>query len=250
MWSAFSYYLIFLFILTMSLMEFYTLLGLDGNLPLKTYGTFVGIISYSISFLVEMGYVANKAYFAIPLMLSIVFLIKLYKKSDISPFRNIAYTFLGIIYVALPFCMLNIAVLHESRYNREVILGTMLILWASDSGAYFSGKTMGKRKLWERISPKKTWEGSVGGFLLALIVASIFSLYFHTLPWVSWAIIAVLIVIGGTYGDLVESLFKRSIRIKDSGKVLPGHGGFLDRFDGLLIATPFIVAYVEAFTIW
>ena len=105
----------------------------------------------------------------------------------------------------------------------------------------------GKRKLFERISPKKSWEGFFGGAALALIFAYGLSLFFHTLSVQQWMIVGIIIVVAGTFGDLVESLLKRSIEIKDSGTILPGHGGFLDRFDGLFIAAPFIVAYLEIF---
>ena len=172
-------------------------------------------------------------------------MIKLYKKFERKPFTNIAFTFLGIFYVAVPFVLLNVAVFHEGRYNYEVILGALLILWASDTGAYFAGTRFGKRKLFERISPKKSWEGFVGGAVLALIFAWGCALYLHSLRPQDWMIVGVLIIVGGTFGDLIESLLKRSIEIKDSGDSLPGHGGFLDRFDGLLISAPFIAAYLE-----
>ncbi|MDQ2657301.1 MAG: phosphatidate cytidylyltransferase, partial [Bacteroidota bacterium] len=133
------------------------------------------------------------------------------------------------------------------QYNFEVILGTLLILWASDTGAYFAGTRFGKRKLFERISPKKSWEGFLGGAVLALIFAYGSSVFMHTLLVRQWIIVGVIIIIGGTFGDLIESLLKRSIEIKDSGDSLPGHGGFLDRFDGLLISAPFIAAYLEIF---
>jgi phosphatidate cytidylyltransferase len=172
-------------------------------------------------------------------------MIKLYKKFERKPFTNIAFTFLGIVYVAVPFVLLNVAVFRDGSYNYQVILGALLILWASDTGAYFAGTRFGKRKLFERISPKKTWEGFVGGAVLALIFAWGCSLYLHSLRPQDWIIVGVLIIVGGTFGDLIESLLKRSIEIKDSGDSLPGHGGFLDRFDGLLISAPFIAAYLK-----
>ena len=121
------------------------------------------------------------------------------------------------------------------------------ILWASDTGAYFAGTTFGKSKLFERISPKKSWEGFLGGAVLAILFAYGIAHYFTTLALWQWLTIGVIIIVGGTFGDLVESLLKRSIEIKDSGDSLPGHGGFLDRFDGLLISAPFIVAFLEIF---
>jgi len=175
-------------------------------------------------------------------------MIKLYKKFERKPFTNIAFTFLGIFYVAVPFALLNIAVFDDNRaYNFEIMMGCLFILWASDTGAYFAGTFLGKRKLFERISPKKSWEGFFGGALLALIFAYGLSIYLHTLSVFQWMVVAIIIIVGGTFGDLVESLLKRSIEIKDSGNSIPGHGGFLDRFDGLFISAPFIVAYLEVF---
>src|SRR5262249_33725331 len=129
----------------------------------------------------------------------------------------------------------------------EIIFGCLFILWASDTGAYFAGTLFGRRKLFERISPKKSWEGAVGGALLAIVFAILMNAFFHSLQLWQWLSIAVIIIVGGTFGDLIESLLKRSIVIKDSGTSLPGHGGFLDRFDGLLISAPFIVAFLEIF---
>ena len=172
---------------------------------------------------------------------------KLYKTFERKSFTNIVFTFLGIFYVALPFALLNVVVFEDGAYNYEVILGSLLILWASDTGAYFAGTRFGKRKLFERISPKKSWEGFVGGAVLALAFVVGLSQFLHSLSTVQWVVVGILIIVGGTFGDLIESLLKRSIEIKDSGDSLPGHGGFLDRFDGLLIAAPFIAAYLEVF---
>jgi phosphatidate cytidylyltransferase len=143
--------------------------------------------------------------------------------------------------------LLNIASFENGYYNYEILFGCLFILWASDSGAFIAGTLFGKRKLFERISPKKSWEGFIGGAILALIFAYVISLYCTSMSMTGWFVTAVIIIVGGTFGDLVESLLKRSIEIKDSGDSLPGHGGFLDRFDGLLISAPFIVAYLEIF---
>jgi phosphatidate cytidylyltransferase len=173
-------------------------------------------------------------------------MIKLYK-NERKPFTNIAFTFLGIFYVAVPISLLNVAVFGNGEYNYEIIFGCLFILWASDTGAYFAGTLFGRRKLFERISPKKSWEGFFGGALLALVFAYGLSVYFQSISLNQWIIVGLIIIVGGTFGDLVESLLKRSIEIKDSGTSIPGHGGFLDRFDGLLISAPFIVAYLEMF---
>ena len=245
--NEWTYCLIFFIICLFSLLEFYKLAGLDGLVPQKTFGTVCGVAIYLLSFFIEKGSISYRYYFLIFPIVSCVYMIKLYKKFERKPFTNIAFTFLGIFYVAVPFALLNIAVFEGSVYNYEIIFGCLFILWASDTGAYFAGTFFGKRKLFERISPKKSWEGFFGGAALALIFAYGLAQFFHSITLLQWIVIGVIIIIGGTFGDLVESLLKRSIEIKDSGTSIPGHGGFLDRFDGLLISAPFIVAYLEIF---
>ncbi|MBX2968642.1 MAG: phosphatidate cytidylyltransferase [Cyclobacteriaceae bacterium] len=246
-YGEWTYFAVFLFICFFSLLEFYKLAGLDGLIPLKTLGTLSGVVIYALSFFVERGNISPRYYLLLFPLISLAYMIKLYKKTELKPFTNIAYTFLGIFYIAVPFALLNHAAFDDGYYNYEIILGSFLILWASDTGAYFAGTLFGKHKLFERISPKKSWEGFWGGAALAMAMTYGLSLYFHSLSVVNWLIVALLIIIGGTFGDLVESLLKRSMAIKDSGDSLPGHGGFLDRFDGLFISAPFIVAYLELF---
>jgi phosphatidate cytidylyltransferase len=245
--GSWTYFGVFFLICLLSLLEFYKLVGLDGMLPQKTFGTISGLFIFCLSFFIEKELISYRFYFLIFPLMSCVYMIKLYKKFERKPFTNIAFTFLGLFYVAVPFALLNIAAFENSVYNFEIILGSLLILWASDTGAYFAGTFFGKRKLFERISPKKSWEGFIGGAVLALIFAFGLSQFFNLLSDLQWIIVGVIIIVGGTFGDLVESLLKRSIEIKDSGSILPGHGGFLDRFDGLLISAPFIVAYLEIF---
>jgi len=248
-----TYFAIFFIICLFTLLEFYKLVGLDGLAPQKAYGTLCGISIYTLSFLIEgkisLGGNAlpMQYYILIFPLISCIYMIKLYKKFERKPFTNIAFTFLGIFYVAIPFALLNLVVYEGGRYNYQIILGSLLILWASDTGAYFAGTRFGKRKLFERISPKKTWEGFVGGAVLALIFVFGLSQFLNALSLQQWTIVGILIIVGGTFGDLIESLLKRSIEIKDSGDSIPGHGGFLDRFDGLLISAPFIAAYLEIF---
>lgn len=243
-WGMWGYFIVFLGISFFTLWEFYKLAILDDMAPLKIWGSIIGIVLFVLSFLIEAELISIKYLLLIFPLLTSVFLIKLYKRDE-KPFTQVAYTFLGIIYVSLPFSLLNIIVFNSGEYRFQIILGILFILWASDTGAYFTGILFGKKKLFERISPKKTWEGSLGGAALALIFAFLFSLYFKDLTLIQWLVAAALIVIAGVYGDLVESLFKRSISIKDSGSSIPGHGGFLDRFDGLLLASPFVAAFIN-----
>jgi phosphatidate cytidylyltransferase len=246
--SEWTYFAVFFTICFFSLLEFYKLAGLDGMVPQKALGIISGMLIFTFSFLIERGTMDYRYYFLIFPIVSCVYMIKLYKKFERKPFTNIAFTFLGILYVAVPFALLNIVAFDErGDYNFEIIFGCLFILWASDTGAYFAGTFFGKRKLFERISPKKSWEGFFGGAALALIFTYGLSEFFHSLSFLQWFIVGLIIIVGGTFGDLVESLLKRSMEIKDSGSSLPGHGGFLDRFDGLLISAPFIVAFLEIF---
>ncbi|MFN4145802.1 MAG: phosphatidate cytidylyltransferase [Runella sp.] len=248
LYNEWSFLLLFCAISVLTQWEFYKLLGLDGNQPLTYYGTLCGIIINILTFLIEKDVIGFQNYFLISPVVTMIFFIKLYNKKDLKPFQNIAFTFLGIIYVAIPFSLLSVLALRGGVYNYEIILGALLLLWASDTGAYFAGTYFGKRKLFERISPKKSWEGALGGALAATLIAYFLGIYFQTFMAWQWYCIGALIVVAGTFGDLVESLFKRSIAIKDSGSTIPGHGGFLDRFDGLLLSTPFIVTFVKIFS--
>ncbi len=246
-YSEWAYFAVFLLICFLTLREFYGLAGLAGMVVQKTFGTICGLTIFCLSFLIEQKHISYQYYFLIFPLISCVYMIKLYKKFERKPFTNIAYTLLGIFYVAVPYALLNIAVFENGTYNFEIIFGCLFILWASDTGAYIAGTLFGKRKLFERISPKKSWEGAIGGALLAFGFGFLMNNFFHTLALWQWLTITAIIIVGGTYGDLIESLLKRSIEIKDSGTSLPGHGGFLDRFDGLLISVPFIVAFLEIF---
>jgi phosphatidate cytidylyltransferase len=246
-YSDWTYFLIFFIVCLLSLLEFYRLSGTDGLLPQKIFGTVCGMMLFCLSFFIERGDLLSHFYFLMFPVLSFIFIIPLYRKSERKPFTNIAFTFLGIFYVGVPFALLNAAVFEHGVYNYQIIWGCLFILWASDTGAYFAGTYLGRKKLFERISPKKTWEGAIGGAALALVFALGIAHYFTSLALWQWVTICALIVIGGTFGDLIESLLKRSIEIKDSGNAIPGHGGFLDRFDGLFISAPFIVAFLKIF---
>jgi phosphatidate cytidylyltransferase len=132
----------------------------------------------------------------------------------------------------------------QGFYNRGLILGYFFLLWSSDSFAYVFGNLLGKTKLFERISPKKSWEGFIGGLISTVAISFLLAYFNPEIATIHWVVIAVLIVVCGSLGDLTESLLKRSLNVKDSGSILPGHGGMLDRFDGLLLSAPFVFAYI------
>lgn len=242
-----SYFVVFLAISTFSQWEFYRLVKLKSYLPIRLLGVILGAIIFCFSFFIEKEHLDPKFYYAIFPLASLVFLIKLYKKNDTTPFINIALFYLGVTYVALPFALINVVVFYHGFYSYQIMLGLMIIIWASDTGAYFAGTRFGRTKLFERISPKKSWEGALGGAIVALLIACGLSHFYTDLSLWQWLSVAMIVVIAGTYGDLVESLFKRSMEIKDSGSIIPGHGGFLDRFDSLILSVPFIIVFLKLF---
>lgn len=189
----------------------------------------------------------------VPYILTIIYLLisELYTKSA-NAVADWAYTMLGQLYIALPLALINILafpVQDIQYYDMYLPLSVFILLWCNDAGAYCVGSLIGKHKLFPRISPGKTWEGSIGGGIIVIIAAFIIGLYAnngqaHQLNEWQWAGLGLVVVVFGTWGDLVESLFKRTIGIKDSGKILPGHGGMLDRFDSSLMAIPAAVMYL------
>lgn len=248
--SIWGYALLFGGLMVACLWEFYGILKDTGYKPMRWYGVLFSIFLFGIRFPGPgLGLNPDWLFLIFP-ALTLAFILKLYDKADDKPFVNVALTFLGILYVAMPFALFNLVFTHlcEKEYSFQIVLGVLLLLWASDTGAYFAGKNFGKTKLFERISPKKTWEGSLGGAIAAGLTCWLLITLFHDLPAWQWVCIAIIMVVVGTYGDLVESMFKRSLVIKDSGTALPGHGGFLDRFDGLLVSLPFIAAFLAIFS--
>lgn len=193
----------------------------------------------------------------VPYILSIVYLMvsELYTGNK-NAINDWAYTMFGQMYIALPFSLINILAFEMApdgsgvRFDTLLPLSIFIFLWANDTGAYCTGSLLGKHKLFPRISPAKSWEGSIGGGILVLIVAAILGYIAnngsdtHTLNIAQWMGLGLVVVVFGTWGDLVESLFKRTLGVKDSGNILPGHGGMMDRFDSSLMAIPAAVVYL------
>ena len=247
LYSEVTFILFLLLIVILGMLEFYRHLKHDEKQPQVIPGLLLGVIPF-LTPLIEsiFGVSAN----LLPLVLIlpyIIFIRELYSKAE-KPFTNIALTLLGPIYLSFPLFLFYLYSLqgfsNDGQYHPTNVLGYLFILWSADTGAYFAGKFLGKRKLFERISPKKTWEGFAGGLLLSLIVAFVISHYYAGFDRNTWMTLAVIIATTGAFGDLVESLFKRSIAVKDSGSILPGHGGILDRFDGLFISAPYVFVYL------
>ncbi|UKJ07834.1 phosphatidate cytidylyltransferase [Solitalea lacus] len=243
-YSGYSLVALFFLISVLSLYEFYGLIKQGGYNPNKMMGLAFGVILYALIVLRAYTQVSDKYLVLLFPLLFFFFLRELYRKQE-KPFENVAITLLGPVYSVIPFVFfISLGFTHGMIYNYELPLGFLLLLWSNDTFAYLFGRQFGKHRLFERISPKKSWEGFFGGMISAAIISQVIAQYFQTLNSVNWAIVSLIIVCFGTLGDLVESMFKRSLNVKDSGNILPGHGGLLDRFDGLLLAAPFVYAYL------
>ncbi|MFN3403451.1 MAG: phosphatidate cytidylyltransferase [Cytophagaceae bacterium] len=246
-YSEWTYFALFFLITYFTLNEFYNLLRLADIKPNKAFGILAGVSIFSVVFLIEKKVIDYHFYYLLLPFLFLLFLFELFQTNE-KPFVNIAFTFLGVIYISIPFALLNVSAFFQDEYNFKIILGILFLLWANDIGGYIAGMALGKTKLFFRISPKKTWEGSIGGGLFCLFTALGLSVFIEDLNTIHWIIVSVIVIVLGSYGDLVESYLKRSLSIKDSSQAIPGHGGFLDRFDGLLLASPFIAAFIKLFT--
>ena len=234
-----------LFFAFVGLNEFLLLQDIEGGRKKNMIFYAFGLLIYLLVALIGLGYVDIRFAFLLLLLFPLTFIIELFRKEN-SP-RRIGSYFTAWIYISIPFGLL------VSLYNipqREgfypgIIIGLFTIIWTSDVFAYLVGSMIGKTKLFERISPKKSWEGSIGGLVFALLAAYILSLIFTDLTLIQWMGMAILIVVTGSIGDLVESMLKRIARVKDTGTLLPGHGGVLDRFDATIFATPFVFVYIN-----
>lgn len=236
------------FFCIVALNEFLLISTHKENIGRKLLYFLFGIFIYCIVSLIGLGYLDIRFAYLILLTFPITIVIELFSKSN-TVWKTLGTYFTGWMYLSVPFGLLNALfltpVVEESFTG--ILLGLFIIIWSSDVFAYLVGSAIGKHRLFERISPKKSWEGSVGGLIFALVAAFVLSLIYPQLGLVNWLVLAVIIVITGTFGDLAESKLKREAGVKDSGNILPGHGGVLDRFDATIFAVPFVFVYVNLF---
>jgi phosphatidate cytidylyltransferase len=242
---------IFLVVVILGLLEFYTITATEDCKPQKYTGTILGTIIYLIVtgfflFLEQHILIIGISLVLILPVLLIPVIVELYRKKD-KPLINVAVTIFGLIYIALSLSLLNLmndpiggTVFHHFP---AYLTAYFLITWIYDTGAYLVGKSFGKYKFFERISPKKTWEGTIGGVVIAIAAATGFFFITEGIQLIHLLALSVLVICFGTFGDLSESLFKRSLNLKDSGNILPGHGGILDRFDTIFVSAPFVFLY-------
>ncbi len=234
------FYSLFYIFMMFSIYEFKNLIQLKSNLPYIIGSSF--FISSYFSTINNIP-LKNIVFITGVLFTFLAFISTLLdaKKNAVKHLGSLSLT---ILYTIVPFLILLKIPELNSDSDKKIILGIIILIWTSDTFAYLVGRQFGKHKLFERISPKKTIEGFVGGVLFTLIAAYIISIYFTNTSFLQWIIISIIISIFGVIGDLIESMFKRQANIKDSSKLIPGHGGFLDRLDSIIFATPFIYGFL------
>ena len=246
--GQFTFSIVFLAILLGGLVEFYSFFKNGNYQPHKTTGYFAGFSIFALSFLVSSGYLSASWIFAIFPLLLLVFIVELFSKKA-SPVENMGITFFAISYIALPVSLINLLVFPAfediPQFTPDLLIAVLAIIWIYDSAAYVFGVSFGSHRLFERISPKKSWEGAIGGAIVALAAAYVVFLFIPEISFVNWLALSALIVVSATLGDLTESMIKRSFGVKDSSHLIPGHGGILDRFDSLLFVVPVVVLYLK-----
>ena len=251
-YGPYTFLALFILIILFCLREFYQLLNIHREIAVNPYIHGVGGALMFLSVFLYTSGIAGRAVFSLYLLYIVgVMVYEIHTRQE-KQLARIAFIFFGQCYIALPLSAMNLLVFTGSvttspAYQWVWALALFVFIWANDTGAYLIGVRLGKHRLCERISPKKSWEGFFGGLALTIIAAVLFSCFLPQVAWYHWIALSVGVVIFGTYGDLFESLIKRAVEVKDSGHSLPGHGGFLDRFDSLLIAVYAMVFYVELF---
>lgn len=242
LWDPYIQAIVFSVFMVLGILEFYNLFNTHNYVQVsKEIGVFIGLFIFSLLIGISFQWLpVISILFIFPLFFTLI-LVELWRKTE-HPLINISVLVFGIIYIVIPFFLTIDLNLRNTSYLPSVV-GMYLLIWTNDTFAYFSGRLFGRTKLFERISPKKTWEGTIGGILFTLLVGYIIGAFVNRGEEMFWVISAIIIAPCAIFGDLLESLFKRSLNIKDSGNILPGHGGILDRFDAALFAIPFFYCW-------
>lgn len=253
LYNAYSFAALFCLISGLTLWECYGLLKLYKDAVLhRLISTVGGMYLFAACTLHASGLIGANVFLPYLLFLMYVFIYELYRKAK-KPINNWAFTLLAQIYCAGSFSLLNFIAIQPDEMTREplytplFVLAIFIFVWLNDTGAFLVGSMFGRHKLFERISPKKSWEGFWGGLVIVLLASQVFAWYDSEISRWNWLGLAAVIVLFATWGDLTESLLKRTLGVKDSGNVLPGHGGILDRFDSVLMVSPAAYCYIELF---
>ncbi len=240
--NPWTYCVMFLSILLSCLKEFYSILKENGYDPFTYLSLLIGSFFFILSFMISANIVPGLYYTSLLIIFPIICGVVLYQKNLSNALINLSLSFAGIIYIVIPFSILNLLTFQSGTYEYSCLLFILIYTWVTESGSYFGGKIFGKTKL-SNISPNKTWEGVISGLTSNLCLSVILYHYFNY-SFVFCLIFGSIVLIIGIFGDLFESLVKRSFSLKDSSNTLPGHGGYLDRFDSLLFIIPFIYFYL------
>ena len=252
-WSQWSFGALLAVLLVGGMYEFYTLAGKQGNAPQRVVGLVAGIVLFALNLafvsddIREILGVARQAFGCglafLLLLLPAMFICELYRRGE-NPASGIGTTLMGVCYVALPLSLMcYIPILGSDTWNPWVMVAYIFIIWANDVFAYLVGMSVGRHRMFERLSPKKSWEGFFGGLAGAVAMGYAAARVLDADVW-AWLGLALVAAATGVLGDLVESMFKRAAGVKDSGNLIPGHGGVLDRFDALLLSAPFVFVYM------
>lgn len=251
-WNYISFSVFFFAVSMIGLTEFYNIAEKLNSKPYRSLGLFFGALLYLASLNINMLLALNLKNFPDNVLIRAISLIVLafftllavpvFKKNENS-IRDVSFTVFGILYAVVPFITLNLLV-SENGFNPKLVLGIIFLIWTNDTFAYLGGSLFGKNKMIERISPGKTWEGTIIGVVITFGVSFLIKVFFIGDDGLFWPILGLLVPVLATIGDLVESMLKRQAGVKDSGKIMPGHGGALDRFDSLIFVAPIIYVAV------
>lgn len=251
-WSQWSFGILLAVLLVVGLSEFYALAEKQGSKPQRIVGLVAGLALFALNFAfisddIQILGSARQAFACglafLLLSLPAMFICELYRRQE-NPAANIGTTLMGIVYVALPLSvMCYFPMIGGEAWNPRVMVFYIFIIWANDVFAYLVGMSIGRHRLFERLSPKKSWEGFFGGIVGAVAMGLIAARVLEG-GYAVWAGLALVAAVSGVLGDLVESMFKRAAGVKDSGTLIPGHGGVLDRFDAMLLSAPFVFVYM------
>ncbi len=251
-YNSISFLIAFGLITGLTLWEFY---GLMTNYEGATIRCAVSSVGGAYLFAATFAYTfhLSDSTVLLPYLLFLVYTLvaELYRKAP-NPINDWSFTMFAQVYCAGTFSMLNLIATRQCAseevvYSSLFVMAIFIFIWLNDTGAYLVGSLIGKRRLFERISPKKSWEGFFGGLAATVIASQVLAWYAPEVSRCNWLGLSVAVVVFGTWGDLVESLLKRTLGVKDSGNILPGHGGMLDRFDSLMLAIPAAYIYIRLF---
>ncbi len=234
------FYIVFLLLLVLGMWEFYNISKLSGGAPLRWFGLLTGISLFTAGYLYSF-FNNSFGFYIVLIEVFILLAIETFRNSKITTL-NISMVIGSLFYIAIPLTIIQYLFFKE--YNPYLVLSIFFIIWTNDSGAYIIGSLLGKHKLAPAISPKKTWEGAIGGFAFSMLLPLLLPENFLPFDMTTRLILTLIIVISSTLGDLFQSKLKRSVNIKDSGNILPGHGGILDRIDSMLFAFPAVFIYL------